>query len=651
MNILVPYSWLKEFIETKADPDEIAKYLSLCGPSVEKIKKVNGDFVFDTEITTNRVDLASVYGIAREASAILPRFKINASLKKIDSKISQKFASKVKYLEAKVDEELCPRFCAILIKDVKFGPSPEWMKKRLNSVGLRPINNIVDISNYIMCEIGQPVHTFDYDKIFGKNMILRKSKKNEKITTLDGKTLTLPGNDIVIEDKEGKLIDLAGIMGGLNSAIDVNTRNVLLFIQTYNPSFIRRTSMLIAKRTQAASLFEKDLDTELVTLGMARGIKLFELLTQGKPEKEILDIYPNPYKPKFVKISLSFIKELLGIPIQLNEVAKILRSLEFDVFRKKDELKIKIPSFRSKDINIPEDIVEEIARIYGYHNIPGKIMEGRLPEPNFDSQIYFEEKLKNILKNLNATEVYTLSLVSEKEAGKNSLKLKNPLGPENSYLRTSLLPSLIKASSKNFFINKPFHLFEIANVYIPRKGDLPEEKMMLAGIFKNFDYISAKGIVESLLETLNIKVGFIPEDSIYFLPNRRVKIISQNTYLGELGILEIENLIYYEFEVEKLKLFHKEIPTYKPIPKYPAQIEDVSFLLPEKTEIGKIIELIKKEESKISKIELWDVYKNSFTLRIWYEDPEKTLTDKEVEKIRNSFLKKIRDKFAVRVKN
>src|SRR5260221_832711 len=220
MDIIISDNWLRDFLKTKATVDVIAKDLSLCGPSIERVIKNKKDTTYLIEVTTNRVDMASIYGIAREANAILPRFGIASNLLPLQFKSKQKFSKKVNYLNALVDENLCARFTAIKISKVKVVPSPTWMQERLMAVGVRPINNIVDISNYIMHELGQPVHTFDYDKIHGAKMVLRESKKNEKITTLDGKDHDLPGGDIVIADGSGKLIDLAGIMGGANSAID-----------------------------------------------------------------------------------------------------------------------------------------------------------------------------------------------------------------------------------------------------------------------------------------------------------------------------------------------------------------------------------------------------------------------------------------------
>lgn len=655
MNILVPDEWLRDFLKTSATLKQIAKSLSLCGPSVERIEKKGKTFVYSIEITTNRIDTASIYGIAREANAILPRFRIHSSLKTHHPKQREKYSNKVNYLDCKVDHNLCPRFTAVLIKNVQVKTSPSWMKERLELVRVRAINNVVDISNYIMHEIGQPVHTFDYDKIHKSKMILRKSKKGERIITLDGQTHELPGGDIVIEDGEGRLIDLAGIMGGENSQVDWNTKNVLIFVQTYNPLTIRRTSMALPKRTEAAVLFEKGLDSELVTAGITRALNLFVELTEGIPEAEILDLYPEPYKPKSINTSYSFITDTLGVEIQKGDISRLLLALGFKTSWNKDLLNVKIPSFRAQDIQIEKDIIEEIARIYGYHNLPSRLMVGRLPDPLDHSPFAFEMKIKQILKGYGGIEVYTSSLVSEEEKNSDSLKLKNPLGKESEYIRTSLMPSLIAAASSNRGITDPFHLFEMANVYLPvgRQGlpSLPEEKMIIAGVFSNHSFREAKGVVEALMDELNIAAEFIAEDANNFLPSQRVVVKTKGNIIGELGTSKYDDLIYYEFDLDSLRNTYKPTPTFTSIPKYPAQIEDLTLNFPERTRVAQVIESIHKSNDLIDKVRLVDIYKDSYTFRIWYQHPDKTLTDQEVEQIRKGLLQEVKKKFGGVLKN
>jgi len=643
MDIKIPDKWLREYLETKATPQKLAECLSLCGESVEKIEKIGNETVYDIEITTNRVDSASVLGIAREASAILPRFKIPAKFTQPMTHAKQRTFSSVNYLKTNIDHNLCFRFSAILIKNIKIATSPLDIQNKLIESGARPINNIVDISNYIMFLFGQPIHTFDYDKIKGAKMHLRASRKGEELTTLDGKKHKLPGGDIVIEDVDGRLIDLAGIMGGLNSAVDENTKNVLLFVQTYNPVNIRRTSMALAARSQASILFEKGLDTELVDPALRYGIDMFVNLTKGTPADEILDIYPDPYKVKAVKTNLEFINERLGISLTKDQISKSLVPLGFYPRWSGKNISVEIPSYR-RDVEIPEDIVEEVARIYGYRNLPDTPLSGVVPIPINDSPFIFEEKVKDFLSGWGGVEVYTQSLVPKELAGPEALKLKNPLGKEAEYLRTSLMLSLEKAARENSGVTEPFHLFEIANVYLPRRGDLPVELMTLAGVFVNDSYENAKGIIEALLEKLNIDYKFVPEDSKGFLPSQRLSIKTGQTEIGQFGVLE-SGLIYYEFPIESLQKASKEQRSFVPIPNFPSQIEDITLSFPAKTYLGDVIEKMKSADKLISEVKLVDKFKDFFTFRIWYQHPTKTLTDREVEKIRNRLVETIKRQF------
>jgi phenylalanyl-tRNA synthetase beta chain len=645
MDLLIPDGWLREFLKTKITVKEVAKYLSLCGPSVEKISKTENGSIYSIEVTTNRMDTASVYGIAREASAILPRFKKTAKLVNLEQKSSYKFVSKVKYLNCDIDSKLCPRFTAVLIKNVKLKESPTIIKDRLIQSGIRPINNVVDISNYIMCELGQPVHTFDYDKIERHLMVLRESQKGEKIVTLDDQTYTLSGGDIVIEDASERLIDLCGIMGGKLSAVDENTKNVLLFVQNYNPAYIRKTSMTLAKRSQASSLFEKGIDSEQVEVGIIRGIEMFIKLTGGTPEKEILDIYPNPYKAKTLKVSLEEITAKLGIEISKKDISGILGPLDFIPSWQKNILKVIIPSFRANDINIPEDIIEEVARIYGYHNLPSILMPGVIPDKPNDLPFAFENKVKNILKGYGGCEVYTLSLVSKEKTFEGSLKLKNPLGPESEYLRSTLIYSLKEAALENSGEKEPFHIFEIANVYIPKANGLPDEKMTLAGIFANTEFREAKGTIESLLDELNIHADFVQEELKDFTPGQRIAIKVSGKEIGQFGNLENGSFIYYEFDMETLNRLSKNIKKYMSVPQYPPQIEDITLSFPEKTKIGEVVTLIKSTDRLVSKVGLTTMYKANYTFRIWYQDLNKNLTDREVEEIRKKILEEVKRKF------
>lgn len=646
MDLLIPDSWLKKILDTKATPIEIAKYLSLCGPSIERTKKTDdGDFVYNVEVTTNRVDTASIIGIAREASAILPRFGIPAKLKKIDvKKASAKFVKKVRYLDVTVDAKLCPRFTAVLITNVIVKESPNDIKSLLEKVGVRPINNIVDVSNYIMHELGQPVHTFDYDKIIDGKMILRESKKDERIKTLDGREFKLEGGDIVIEGANGNLIDLCGIMGGENSAIDEGTKNVLLFVQNYNQHKIRKTSMTLGQRSEAAVLFEKGLDSENVKPAMISAIEMVEKLSGGKAKIEILDIYPKPYKSKVVSVTKSEIDKIIGINISIKEMVSYLTNLGFVVKSKGETIHVSVPSYRANDIDIKEDIAEEIARIYGYHNLPCILMSGALPKPTINLEFAYEKKIKEILVTLGAIEVFNLSLVD-----KGAIKLKNPLGTDTAYLRDDLKDSLVNSIKSNPQEKGFIHFFEVANLYIIKPHDLPIEQLTLAGIVKNGEYRNNKGIVETLLKALTIDFTTKLEDGKDYLPNQRLEVYSGKVKVGEYGNLE-NGRYYYEFDVQKIISSKKVERKYKEISKYPPQVEDLTLQLPEKTLIGEVIEHVYSISNIVYRVELTDIFETNYTFNIQYLDENKTLTDKEVEEIRTKILSSLKSKFGITIK-
>lgn len=617
MDILIPDSWLRDYLKTKAKPEDLQKYLSLCGPSVERIHKGKTGPVYSIEVTTNRVDSASVYGIAREAAAILPRFKVAAT--KSEPKLSDTKGSNIAPLEIKILPGLVNRATAIVL-DVENGQSPQWLKDRLEDVGIRSLGSLIDITNYVMVELGHPTHVFDYDRIKTNKLIFRESKKGEKIKTLDGKTHTLPGKDVVIDDGTGKIIDLPGIMGTENSVVTGQTKRVIFFIDNINPVNIRKTSMSLALRTQAAAINEKGVDPELGKVAILRGLQLYKEICNAKIVSKLHDVYPSPYKPKKVSVSVDFINERLGTKISAKEIVIILKSLGFGTNESQVAshklLTVTVPSYRANDVSIPEDIVEEVARIYGYHNLPSQLMTGALPPQLPNSPFEFEQKAKQALKTLGGVEVYTLSLVSKNMTDNRSLKLKNSLGADSEYLRTSLTPSLIRVVAENKRETKPFYVFEVANVYLPKKGDLPEEKMTLGIIFSsNYAYREAKGIVESFLDEVRVP--------------------------AKATLTRLENdMWYWEHEMESLQNKARQAPHYTPIPKYPGQVEDITVILPQ-TYLEDVISKIRKVDSQIVAVDLADTYGNAQTLRITYQNPDKTLTDHEVGAIRGKVVSEI----------
>ncbi len=669
MNILIADSWLREHLKTKATAQEIAKYLSLCGQSVESLTKKGNDWLYDIEITTNRPDCLSVYGIARELAAILPRFEIAARLKEMpETKRDIPVVKKSLPFEITLtNPSLCPRFTSLIFDQITIKPSPQVIQDRLEKSGIRALNNVVDISNYLMLELGQPMHTFDYDKILEAKMILREAKEGEKVVTLDSQSRTMPEGAMVIEDGQRRLIDLCGIMGGANSEVDENTTRVLLFIQTYDPVRIRQTCQALNFRTEAASRFEKGIEPEGVMPAMKKAMVMFEENCGARVASQLTDIYPHPLKPKKVSLSQEKLDLIMGLKIPLSEAKEILESLGFATKVKGSILESVVPYWRHGDIALPEDLIEEIARIYGYHRLPTVLPTGAIPQETKVWPFAWEEKAKDLLKDWGLTEVVTYSLVSQEEIAKigyqpkNYLQLANPLFQELTYLKPSLIPSLLQVVAKNQAQREKISIFEMANIYLPRKEELPDERMILAVALTGPVFSQAKGMLEVLLDEMGIEgVQYEPyTNSQIWHPGRTAIVKAQNRRFGLIG--EIQPQVLKSFGVKgRVVVFNlgfddlAELATqekhYHPIPKYPAIIEDLAFVIPAQTLVGEMIEAIKKVSQLIARVELLDSYQNTRTFRITYQSPKKTLSDREVEKIRKKVIENVRKGFKAQLK-
>lgn len=675
MNILVPDSWLRDFIKTKANIKQIAEYLSLCSQSVERNIPSKNDSIYEIEITSNRPDCLSIYGIAKELNAVLPRFNIKTEL--VEPKEDKSNLSKIrKPLPLNVEiskNSLCPRFTALIFDNVKIEPSPKIIQERLEKVGIRALNNVIDISNYLMVELGQPMHTFDYDKIKKNKMILRESKEGESVVTIDDKKRKLPKGTIVIEDGEKRLIDLCGIMGGANSEVDENTKRVLLFIQTYDPIKIRQTCQKLSLRTEAASRFEKGVDPEGVIPSMRRAVKMFKDNCNASVASNLIDIYPNHQKPKKISLMENKLKEVIGVEINFKEAEKILNNLGFETKIKQNEIEALVPHWRWEDINIPEDLIEEIARIYGYHNIPDNLFIGNIPQDGENRNLTWQNKIKDTLKFLSFNETYNYSMINHQVLKKvkieegDCIQIDNPLTEEN-LMRPSLIPSLLTVISKNQKYQEKIRIFELANIYLLLKEDkLPEENLTLTLVSTKDDFYSLKGILETILKELNIKkYKFNPyelEKTTYgkiFKHNNLAEIIINKEPVGIIGELDHniranfnikEKVIIVDIELDQILKSASSIKNYKPIPKYPAIIEDLTLVVNKNIPVRDILELIKSSSLIIKTVELTDSFKSNFTFRISYQDEKKTLTDKEVKTVREKIIKNLKDKLKIKIKS
>ena len=642
MDIIISDKWLREYLETKATPQKISECVSLCGPSIERLERIGDDYLYHAEITTNRIDSIGVYGFAREVSAILPRFNIKAKLKPYKLNRNFKTLDKLPFTIIS-DEKLVGRTMGVVLTNIKNWKTPDWMQKRLDASGVRSLNAVVDITNYVMLETGHPCHAFDYDKIKDKKFIVRESIKGEKITTFDGKTYTLTGGDIVFDNGSGDIIDLPGIMGTKNSVVDLDTKRVFFFIDNNNPSRIRKTSMELGIRTLAASINEKGVDPELGEWAILRGIELYQDICKADVASKVFDIYPKPYKTKFIRINKTSIDRLLGVIISKSDISGFLSALGFKSGWVGDILTASVPSFRANDVGIPEDLIEEIARIYGYHNIPNKLMDGALPASSDQSIFNLEWFIKNILKALGGTEVYTLSLVPGTfKKNIKPLKIKNPLGTDTEYLRTDLVQSLTEALKGNRGNYEKLFIFEIANIYLPVVKNLPDEKMILGMCFDGYKYVEVKGVLETLIgNELHIDIE-MSADKI----NDTILIRADDTVLGYLRGQE-DGIYTSELDIGKLVKQFREFRSFIPIPKNPPQIEDLTIKIPSGTEVGNVMRIIKSSDEQVSEIEFKDRFKDSYTFRISYQNINKTLNDSEVAKIRALITRVLKEKLNI----
>lgn len=648
MDIKILHSWLSEFVKTNATPKDIARCLSLCGPSVERVEKMGKDYLYTIEVTTNRVDMMGVIGIARETAVILPQFGFKARF--IDQKHS-KVESPIKNLPLviKSNKELTNRVVAVVL-DVENTKTPDWMKERLEMSGIRSLNSIVDITNYIMTEVGHPTHVFDYDRVKNHTLSFRRAMRGEKIVSLEEKTYELPGGDVVIDDGSGEIIDLPAIIGTDNSIVTSDTRRIIYFIDNINPVQIRKTSMTLSIRTVAATLNEKGVDPHLMDVALVRGLELYKKICKAKVLSKVHDFFPSPYKPHTVTATYGFITDRLGIEISQKEITNILGDLGFKVTWKKDVINVEVPSRRSRDVSIGEDIIEELARIYGYFRLPSILMDGKLPEKPINQPFDFEMRVKRILQNLGAQEVYTLSLVPKDYVDSKALRLKNPLGSDSEYLRTSLRPSLLLVIKENKGFTEPYYLFEIANVYASQPENLPQEKLMLAGVFENYHFRKAKGVVEVLLTSLKTNIYTKAEDKDGFVKSKRISFICDDGEVGEFGVLK-SGKIYHEFSMESLMRASSSVSAFVTPSKFPPQIEDITLALSPKTKVQAVIDAISGSDKVITNVELIDIYENAHTFRVYYQDPDKTLTNEEVEKIRTRLLSNLKRKFNASAKD
>ena len=671
MDIKIPDSALRKFLKTTATPAKIAEVLTLCGPSVDRLHGEGKDTVYEIEAITNRVDSASAFGIAREAAAILPLFGIKAKLinNPYDlpaSSLPQRDSAKLPLEVIIQDETLVPRFSAVILDHLTVKPSPLYIQHQLQLAGVRPLNNLIDITNYLTLLYGQPAHIFDYDKIIGAKMTLRSSRTGEQIITLDNQTHSLRGDDIVIEDGGGRLIDLCGIMGGKLSQVDDKTTRAILFVQTYNSKKIRRTSLYTQERTLAAQIFEKNPDSRLVAPVLIEGLKLLLETASGKVASESIDLYHLKPKPHSLTLDLKWLSGLIGHIFDSKTTTSILKNLGFQVKKINHQLlEITVPSWRLHDVTITEDLAEEVARVYGYFRLEGQLPTGVPLSVYTDPELTLEYQAKNYLSALGFTEVFNYSLVSQALFEKanisldHTIKLQNPLTSDYEYMRRSLVPSLLDDLSVNQGkVTLPIRIFELANIYLLNNNQLSptilsQEKPILATAIQGLDYRQAKGYLEIFFNKLNIRnIHFktFNENVGPWKSNETAEIYSDDVFLGIFGSIRenIKTNFGLTGDIYLANLDFTTITTlhtssgfiYSPISEYPDLVEDIT--LESNQSLSNLIQLIKQSSPLLTTVNYKTSLKNKHTFQIHLNDPQNNLTQADANLVKKKILSRLK---------
>jgi len=648
------------------------------------------DTIFEIGLTPNRSDCLSVIGIARDIAAKLnlklkyPQCTLVEGPEKVDSVIGVTVEN----------TELCPRYAARYISGCQIASSPEWLVKRLNDIGIRSINNVVDVTNLIMMESGQPLHAFDCDRLSGNRIVVRTAEDGEQFTTLDNQQRVLNSGDLVICDAE-RPVALAGVMGGLNSEIESTTTSILLESAFFKPAAIRKTSKRLGLHTESSHRFERGIDIDGVGRALDRAASLIVELAGGVLANGSLDVYPGKSDRGAIMFRPEKANELIGIDLERDVIIDILTRLECRVSQCADGSVAVIPPHYRIDIEREIDLIEEIARLNGYDKIPATMPIARVisdrPTPHQET----ERRVRDLLVNNGMTEIINFSftapdavgklLLSDDDPRRIAIKLANPLVDEQSVMRTTLLPGLLETISKNMnFRSLDLKLFEIRRVYFPSDGEImPREPLCIVGAVTGsrdgdgwsrpsepVDFFDAKGIVETVLDVLDVGgVSWVTEKTeSYYHPGKSCRVFAGREQIGSVGELhplvqknfEIEKPVFcFELNFEKLVQLSRNKKTITAPSRFPDSTRDIAMLIPEELAAVKIVECIRAEKSKeIEHVQIFDVYRGkgvpegykSIAVRIRYRSFERTLAEEEIATLHKKIVANLTDKLKVTVR-
>ncbi len=689
----IPLSWLKEWVPVKAKPEELAEVLTFAGFEVEGIEEFGKDVVLDVNVTPNRGDALSVLGIAREVAALYKVLLKKPAFKKaVPSKASPGEAIPVDVRRKKA----CPRYALGLLRGVKVGPSPEWLARRLESVGLRTVNNVVDVTNYLMIETGQPLHAFDRKKLTGHKIAVRSAHEAEKIKTLDSQERTLHAEDLVIADDTGP-IAIAGVMGAARAEVDAETTEIALECAWFDPPTIRKTARRLGLKTEASYRFERRVDPEAISETIQRAISMIIDVAGGEVAGPVEEVFQEKKieTPK-VHFSPSHLRSLMGGEWEAGEIQGGLQRLGFGVSAKshvKDMWEVEIPSYRG-DIERAEDVIEEVVRLLGYENIPPEFPPLKHAPIVGEASTPLKKRMRTLLVDAGlretihytfgspeaATSVRPVFMPREVEAG---LTLANPLGREFSVLRSSLVPGLL-ATTAHQMRHKlgAFHAFEMGKIFGKLEGH-PWEKKILAGVLSGLrpsghwsggnvavDFFDLKGVVEKIVRLcgLESETAIVKSQDIAFLhPGKQAAIHAGGKILGSFGEIHPDAAetfemkiapLVFEIDWESLIAYNKKTPPYRAFTRLPLVERDLALLLDEGVAADEVIRFLKEADETIREALVFDLYKGgqvpqgkkslAFSLRLGRDD--RTLTDDEVLAVHEKLISGLKHKFGAQIR-
>ena len=665
------------------------------------------DTIFEIEVTSNRPDAMSVVGLARETAAITKsKFLYKEQNLQLTTYNLQPFSVTV------TEKRLCPRFSGIVIDGIRVAPSPWWMQKRLLIAGLRPINNIVDITNYVMLEQGKPLHAFDAEKLSGDAIVVRRAKKGEKLQALDGKTYELAESMLVIADAQNP-IAIAGVMGGQASGVTEKTTRIVFESAVFDPVSIRRTARELNLHSDASNLFEKGLSIESALPALARAVELTLKIAGGHVASKLVDCRPptkrgippnggtKQPKPKPITLDGATLKRFLGADLPQKEVVRILTSLGFEVQSQKSiksppkadpppEEKVRVTSYQLRvtppwfrpDVTMDQDLIEEIARIYGYHRLPSTLPASTLVIQNPDErkEFFWERRVKELLRGAGFTETISYSFMSEQSLQKlgfdpaKAFRVVNPLADDQAYLRSQPIASLFEIVATHQKERDVIRIFELTKVFRSGKGDLPDEPLRLAGVVMGAGaFRGAKGVSEFLLKHMGIAsraISFLPyRNDVHasWVDSAKSVVIAVNgekmgslvtpiaKVMNDFGIKK--SVAFFCIRFQELLLHMSEVKHYTPLPKYPPVLRDLAFVFPKVTAYADVVAVLKKNPLVVS-VELFDLYegaqvgegKKSMAFHARYQSPDRTLTNEEVEKAESAIVEDVEKKFNAKLR-